>query len=196
MSARSSTGRARAAAALSALAAAGALALAAGPLQAATSDAEVTVNAGSLGLSTPDFAPQSATLTGTAQVVSTSPGTPWTATDARGTGAPWSVTASATDLVSVGSPNRSIAAANLRLTTGAVTAGTGADPATGIGGTASSPFTVPTGPGQTNVTVLSAPGPHRGSYAFTPQLDITIPATAQPSHAGSPYTATLTVTIS
>lgn len=194
MSAPPSLRRPAAAAAVSALAAA--LALAAGPLQAATSDAQITVTGGALGVTTPDFAPKGATLTGTAQVISTSPVTPWVATDARGTGTAWSVTASASDLVSAGTPNRVIASSNLALTTGSVVAGVGADAAAGITGASSSAFTVPTGPGQTNVTVLAAPGPHRGSFTFTPQLDITIPPTAQPSHPGSPYTTTLTVTIS
>jgi hypothetical protein len=55
---------------------------------------------------------------------------------------------------------------------------------------------VPTGPGQTNVALLSAPAGHRGAYAFTPTLGITIPGNAQASYAGTPYAAVLTITIS
>ena len=163
---------------------------------AATSDAQIMVSGGSLSVTSPNFQGATAMLDGTAQTISTSPATPWAAVDARGTGAAWSVTASATDLVSTGTPNRVIPSSALAITTGAVTAGTGADPVTGMTGSTAAPFTVPTGAGQTNVTVMDAPAPHRGSYTFTPTLDITVPPTAQPSYAGSPYTATLTVTIS
>ena len=168
----------------------------AGAAAAATSDAEITVSAGSLSVTTPDFQPVGATLDGTAQSVGTMPATPWDAVDARGTGAAWTVVASATDLVSAGTPNRVIAAANLSLTTGAVTAAAGADPAAGITGATGAAFTVPTGPGQTNVALLSAPAGHRGAYTFTPTLGITVPANAQASYAGTPYAAVLTITIS
>jgi hypothetical protein len=180
-------------------AAAAALALAGGLVgqaTAATSDAEVTISAGSLSLSTPNFQAQSATLTGAAQAVAATPASPWNAVDARGTGAAWSVVASATDLVSTGAPDRTIASANLAITTGTVTAGAGADAVSGMATATAAPFTAPTGAGQTNVSVLAAAGPHRGSYTFTPQLGITIPADALASYVGSPYTTTLTVTIS
>lgn len=168
----------------------------AGGAAAVTSDAQVTVSAGSLSLSTPNFQAQGATLTGATQTLSTTPATPWSAIDARGTGAAWSVVASATDLVSTGVPDRTIASGNLALTTGTVTAGTGADATAGMTTASAAAFSAPTGPGQTNVSVLAAPGPQRGSYTFTPQLGITIPATALASYGGSPYTTTLTVTIS
>ncbi len=162
----------------------------------ATSAAEVTVIAGTLSLATSDFQGQSAVLTGTDQVLQATPGSPWSATDARGTGAPWTVVASATDLVSAGTPDRVIPSSALALTTGAVTAGAGADPAAGIAGAGGVPFTVASGPGQTDVAVVAASGPHRGSYTFTPRLDITIPGSALASYVGAPYTTTLTVTIS
>jgi hypothetical protein len=176
----------------------GALALLAGSggAVAATSEANVTVTAGPLALTTPDFQGVSAALTGAAQVISATPATPWTGIDARGTGAAWSIVASAEDLVSAGAPARVIPSANLAITAGSIAAGSGADATTGMVGATGSAFTVPTGPGQTNVSVLSAPGPHRGSYTFTPSLDITIPAAAQPSYPGVPYAATLTLTIS
>ncbi len=167
-----------------------------GAAQAATSGAQVTVTAGSLSLTSGDFQGQSVSLTGVDQVVQTTPAAPWSAIDARGTGASWSVVASATDLVSTGTPNRVIPASALSFTTNTVTAGTGADAVSGMTGATASPFTVPSGPGQTNVSVLSATGPHRGAYTFTPRLDITIPATALASYVGNPYTTTLTVTIS
>jgi hypothetical protein len=168
----------------------------AGGAAAATSDAEITVSAGALSVTTPDFQPAGATLDGTAQTVNVTPALPWSAIDARGTGAAWSVVASASDLVSAGTPNRVIPAANLAVTTGSVTPAPGADPSTGMTGATGGTFTVPTGPGQTNVALLSAPAGHRGAYAFTPTLGITIPANAQASHAGTPYAAVLTVTIS
>jgi hypothetical protein len=167
-----------------------------GAAAAATSEATVTVTSGPLALTSADFQGVSAALTGDAQVVSATPASPWTAIDARGTGAPWSIVASASDLVSAGAPARVIPSARLAITAGPLTPGAGADPAAGISGAAGSAFTVPTGAGQTNVSLLSAAGPHRGSYDFTPRLDITIPAAAQPSYPGVPYAATLTLTIS
>lgn len=163
---------------------------------AATSDAQITVTGGSLGLTVADFQPQGATLTGVVQTIATTPASPWAAVDARGTGAGWSVVASAGPLVSAGTPNRVIDSANLAITTGAITAGTGADPAAGISGASAAAFTVPTGPGQTNVALLSTAGPHRGAYSFTPQLEVTLPANVLPSYPGVPYASTLTVTIS
>jgi hypothetical protein len=167
-----------------------------GAAGAATSDAEITVSAGALSVTTPDFQPAGVTLDGTAQSVATTPAVAWSAVDARGTGAAWTVTASATDLVSTGAPNRVIPSANLALTTGTVTASAGADAATGITGATAGVFTAPTGAGQTNVALLSAPAGPRGAYTFTPTLGITIPATAQASYAGTPYAAVLTITIS
>jgi hypothetical protein len=167
-----------------------------GAAGAATSDAEITVTAGALSVATPDFQPVAAVLDGTAQALNTTPATPWSAVDARGTGAAWTVTASSSDLVSAGAPDRVIPSSNLALTTGAVTALAGADPAAGITGVTGGAFTTPTGPGQTNVALLSAPAGHRGAYEFTPTLGITLPANAQASYAGTPYAAVLTITIS
>jgi hypothetical protein len=175
-----------------------AVALVAGgaPAYAAVSDAQVTVTAGALSQTTPDFQAIAATLTGVAQTVVTTPAAAWSVVDARGTGADWSVVASASDLVSAGAPNRVIPSSSLAITTGTVTAGTGADPVAGLAGVTAAPFTVATGAGQTNVALLSATGPHRGSYTYTPSLAVTIPANAQASYPGVPYAATLTVTIS
>ncbi len=162
----------------------------------ATSDVEVEVLAGGLTIATTDFTPLSVSLTGADQVLPTSATGAWQAVDARGTGGAWSVVATSTNLVSTGAPNRTIASANIAITTGTVTAGAGADPAAGFTTATAAPFTVPTGPGATQVTLLSTTGPHRGAYTFTPGLDITVPGNAQPSWAGQPYLATLTVTIS
>ncbi|WP_217915646.1 hypothetical protein [Miltoncostaea marina] len=173
-----------------------ALALGAPAAHPATSGAEVTITAGSLSLAASDFQPLAAALTGAEQVLPTTPASPWTVVDARGTGAPWSVVATATDLVSPGTPARVIPSSAIAITTGPVAAGAGADPATGIAGATGAAFTAPTGPGQTDVAVLAAPGPHRGAFTFTPRLDVTIPADAMASHAGAPYATTLTLTIS
>lgn len=173
-----------------------AVGLPAGLAAGATSGAQITVSAGSLGLAAADFTPLGATLTGADQTLTTTTTSPWTAIDARGTGAPWTVVASAADLISAGTPNHVISSGNIAITTGAVTAGAGADPAAGITGASTAAFTVPTGPGQTNVALLTAPGPHRGGFTFAPRLVITLPATALPSYPGVPYASTLTVTIS
>jgi hypothetical protein len=187
--------------AVGALASAMVLGGGAGAALAVPSAAEVTVTGGSLSATAPDFQGASATLNGSQQTLTTTPATPWQAVDARGTGAAWTMTATATNLVSTlpGNPDRVIPSSLLTLTTGAVTAGTGADPATGITGSTAAAFTNPTGAGQTDVTVLNAAGPHRGSYTITPTLGITVPATASASYTGTgstPYRATVTVTIS
>ena len=179
-----------------------ALLAAGGTAIAATSTSEVTVTGGQLSIATSNFTPASLTLDGTNQSIQTSAASPWTATDARGTGAAWTVAATATDLVSTApsNPNRVIPSSAIAFTTGSVTAGTGADAATGITGSTAAPFTNPTGHASpTSVTVINAPAPHRGTYTFTPSLDIGIAATTAPSYTGggtTPYTATLTVTIS
>lgn len=172
----------------------------AGSAWGATSTSQVTVTGGVLSITSPNFTAASVTLDGTNQTVNTSAATPWTALDARGTGAAWTVTASSTNLVSTltSNPDRVIASSNIAFTSNAVTAAAGADPATGITGASAAAFTVPTGAGQTNVTVLNAPAPHRGSYTFTPSLGISIAPTTAASYTGAgstPYTATLTVTI-
>ena len=178
-----------------------ALLAAGGSAIAATSTSEVTVTGGQLSISTSDFTPASLTLDGTNQTIQTSAASPWTATDARGTGTAWTVAATSTDLVSTApsNPNRVIPSSAIEFTTGSVTAGAGADAATGITGSTGAPFTNPTGHASpTSVTVLNAPGPHRGVYTFTPSLDIGIAATTAPSYTGvgsTPYPATLTVTI-
>jgi hypothetical protein len=179
----------------------GAALLAAGSAMAATSTSEVTVTGGELSISTSNFQPKSVTLDGTNQTLSTSATSAWTAVDARGTGAPWTVAATSTDLVSTltSSPNRVIPSSRIAFTTGTVTAGAGADAASGITGSTAAPFTNSASAATpTSVTVLDAAGPHRGSYSVTPSLDIQIPANAAPSYTGAgstPYTATLTVTI-
>jgi hypothetical protein len=173
----------------------------AGSALAVPSTAEITVSGGSLSVTAANFQSVGATLTGSDQTITTTPATPWVAVDPRGTGAAWTVTASATNLVSTlsGNPDRIIPSSRLTLTTGTVTAGAGSDAATGITGSTAAAFTNPTGGGQTDVTVLSAPGPHKGSFSITPTLGITIPAAAEASYTGSgstPYRATVTVTIS
>jgi hypothetical protein len=156
----------------------------------ATSTVNVTVNAGTLQQATGPFQALTATLGGGDQTLTTTPAAPWTATDGRGTGAPWGITASATDLAAAG--GATIPSAKLAITTGAVAAQAGSDPATGIVGVVGAPFTVPTGAGQTNVALLAAPGPQKGTYQFTPTLAVTVPGNAQ----AAAYTATLTLTIS
>jgi hypothetical protein len=168
----------------------------AGAAAAAPSVIQVQVTGSGLTLSTTDFSSLSFTLTGADQTLSSAATGAWSAVDARGTGGAWSVVATSTDLVSAGTPNRVIPAANIRITTGTVTAGIGADPAAGLGTATAAPFTVPTGPGATQVSLLSSPGNHKGAYSFTPGLDVTVPANAEPSYAGVPYQATVTVTIS
>jgi hypothetical protein len=86
---------ARASRAVAAIAALSAFAAAPMVAQAADTDADGTLNGGSLTVTAPSIAPFSATLTGVAQTVTTAVGL-WTMTDATGTNLGYDVTASAT----------------------------------------------------------------------------------------------------
>ena len=161
----------------------------------------MTLTGGSLTISTQPFAFANTAVTGAAQSINASPGSAWSVTDGRGTGAAWTATISSTALVSaagsVETNAQTIAVGQMSTVDGAVTAGSGADATTNI---TTSGVTL-TGSAQTFIASL---GTNRGSYTFTPTMTLAIPANAYRSNysgtVGSsglnPYTATLTVSIS
>ena len=169
------------------------------PAQADTVDS--TISGGALTSSTSAATLSAVTLDGTNTQTSTGVApSAWSVTDARGTGSAWTLSASATDLISaagtVEATARTIPATALTVTPGAVTAGSGSDSVANI-----------TAPALTlsnsSQALLAAVGPDKGTYSFTPSFSLAVPANAYRSNysgaVGSsplnPYTSTLTYTI-
>lgn len=169
--------------------------------RAMASEEEVgsTVAGGTLTATTAGATLAGVTLDGSNQSV-TGNSTQWTITDARGTGAAWTLSASATTPTSAGggieTTPRTISVENLAITPGTVTAGTGSDAATNID--------APLLPLSTSAqALLSATSPSKGSYTLTPTFSLAIPANAYRSNyygavgstALNPYISTITFTI-
>lgn len=185
---------------VSALIAVVGISLAAGLAPASADTVNSTVSGASLSATTAAPALSAVTLNGTSTQTSTGTSTAWSLTDARGTGAAWTLSANATDFTSaagtVETSARTITAPNLTITPGTVTAAAGADAATGITAGALVMST-------TDQALISAPGPHKGTYNVTPSFSLAIPANAYRSnYAGvvgssalNPYTSTITYTI-
>ena len=164
-----------------------------------TDDIESTVTGGSLTATALAPTMSGVTLNGTSTQESTGESKEWTITDARGSGAAWSLSVAATDFTSaagsVDQTVRTLPVGNLTITPRAVRVGNGADTAT------------PT----TNVVKMSTEaqslvytaGDNKGTYTLTPKFSLAIPANAYRSNfvgavntAKNPYVSTLTVTIS
>ena len=139
-------------------------------------------------------------LNGTGTQYATGTSTRWTITDARGTGAAWTLSVSATVPTSaagtVEQSARTLPVGNLTITPGPITADTGADPANSI----TAPALTLSGSTQ---TLISTKGPNRGIYTLTPKFSLAVPANAYRSNWSdaidnsnlNPYISTLTVTI-
>lgn len=160
-----------------------------------------TVSGGALTSTTSAPTLSSVTLNGTSTQSSTGVvASPWSITDARGTGATWTLSVQATDLVSaagtVDTIARTIPVTALTVTPGAITAGSGADPATNITAPAIALST-------SQLALITAAGPDKGSYSLSPSFSLAIPANAYRSNysgavgstAVNPYSSTLTYTI-
>lgn len=161
---------------------------------------ESTISGGSLTATTSGAVLGAVTLNGTAQVA-TGTTTDWSITDARGTGAQWNLSVSASDLTSaagtVEATARTIPASALSIAPGAVTAGAGADPVAGI--TAAN-VTL----SNTSQALISAAAGHKGSYTVAAStFSLAVPANAYRSNysgavgstALNPYISTVTFTI-
>ena len=142
----------------------------------------------------------SVTLTGKAGQMSTGVATQWSVVDHRDTGAPWTLSVAASDLTSAGgtveTTPRVIAAANLSIIPGVISAGTcGSSTSLMSSGTV-----VLTSIPQ---ALVSSPGDNRGTYLFTPTFNLEIPANAYRSNYSgtvaaavvNPYTTTITATV-
>lgn len=178
-----------------------ALALASTPAVADTNSIDSTVSGGTLTETTSGATLSGVTLNGTSTQAATGiASSQWSITDARGTGAAWTLSVAATDFTSapgtVETTARTISASQLTITPGTVTAATGADPATNI---TAAPITAST----SAQALVAAAGPDKGTYTLTPSFSLAVPANAYRSNysgtVGSstlnPYTSTLTYTI-
>jgi hypothetical protein len=177
------------------------LAVAATPAMADTGSVDSTVSGGTLTATTSGATLSGVTLDGSStQTATGTASSQWGITDARGTGAPWTLSVAATDFTSaagtVETTARTISAGRLTITPGTVTAGTGTDSATNI---TADPVTAST----TAQAMVSAAGPDKGTYTLTPSFSLAVPANAYRSNysgtvgssALNPYTSTLTYTI-
>lgn len=125
----------------------------------------------------------------------------WTITNARGSGAAWSLSASATDFVSAAGTTdtdaRTLPAASLTITPGTVTAFNG-------GITDAAPATAPVTMSHQAQALVWSPQLGKGAYALTPMFSLTVPANAYRSNFSAdretspqnPYVSVLTFTIS
>lgn len=184
---------------VSALIAVVGISLAAGLAPASADTINSTVSGASLAATTAAPALSAVTLNGISTLASTGTSTEWTLTDARGTGAAWTVSADATDFTSAAGTTetvvRTITANNLTITPGTVTAAAGADAATGI----TAPALVMSTSSQ---ALITAPVTHKGTYNVTPSFSLAVPAnsyrsnfTTGSSGALNAYTSTITYTI-
>jgi len=139
-------------------------------------------------------------LDGKTTQTATGTSTQWSITDARGTGADWALSVTATAPTSaagtgVDTVARVLPVGSLTITPGAVGASAGADAVSAI----SAPELTMDGLAQ---TLVAATGPQKGTYTLTPSFSLDIPANAYRSNyaaavdgALNPYTSTLTYTI-
>lgn len=160
------------------------------------------VSGGSLALTSQPVTFASTALNGANQTITATPATAWSLSDARGTGAAWTATVSATAPTSaagtVETTARSIVVGNLSVSAGTVTAGTDSDPTTNITGASSLALS---GSAQ---TLISSSGTNKGTYTFSPSIDLLIPANAYRSNysgavgstALNAYVSTVTLSIS
>ncbi|WP_104082911.1 hypothetical protein [Cryobacterium sp. Y11] len=176
------------------------LAVALTPAYADSTDTvDATVTSGSLTAqaSAPD-AMTSVVLDGISTKISTGQAAEWNVVNARGTDAAWSLSANVTDFESaagtVDTTARVLAASNLVITPGTVTAGAGSDAA---------PTTVPITMSNTAAALVSSYTLGKGRYTLNPVFDLTVPANSfRSNYAGAygdsvvnPYVATITFTI-
>jgi hypothetical protein len=156
---------------------------------------------GILTATTPGAMLSTVTLLGTDAQFATGVASQWTITDARGTGAAWSLSVSGTAPTSaagtIETEDRVLPVENLTISPGAITTGPQTDNATGI---TAHPLVL----SAVAQTLLNASGPHRGTYLLTPAFSLKIPANAYRSNFSgaidnspmNPYVTVLTFTIS
>lgn len=183
------------------VAAAAALLLAVSLSPASADTINSTVSGSNLTATTSGATLSAVTLNGTGtQTATASASSEWTVTDARGTGAAWTLSAVATVPTSaagsVETVARTLPVGNLSIVPGTITATSGSDAATGITAPSLALST-------TEQALLTASTDHKGTYNLTPVYNLAIPANAYRSNyegavgstALNPYTSTITYTI-
>lgn len=177
------------------------VAAAATPALADNSSPSDVVSGGNLSVATTAPTLTAMTLGGANHAVTGTAAT-WTIVDARGTGAAWTVSLSATDFTSAAGGTETTVrtipiAGNLTITPGVITAGSGSD-------TAPTTSAVTVAAAGTAQTLISSTGSAKGTYTLTPYFSMNIPAnsyrsnntTATTSAGGqNAYTSTITYTI-
>jgi hypothetical protein len=182
------------------LAAAGILLTAA--LPAATADTvESTRTGGALTVTTSGATLTGVLLDGADKVATGTSSSPWSISDARGTGANWSLSVTASAPISAAgselseSTVRTLPVGGLTITPGLVVASSGADAVLGI----SAPALAMSGSAQ---ALVSAVGSHMGTYTLNLSYSLAVPANSYRSNyvgavgsaALNPYVSTLTYT--
>ena len=166
-----------------------------------TFDVESTVTGGKLTATASAPSMSGVTLDGISTQESTGTSDEWTITDARGSGAVWSLSVTATDFISAAGQDvdktiRSIDVENLTITPGDVTAGEGADT------DALTTNVVEITEAAQSLVSASSTG-NKGTYTLAPTFSLAIPANAYRSNfvgavdsQQNPYVSTFTFTIS
>ena len=177
------------------------LVLAMGVTPAIADTTDSTVSGGDLTSTTSGATLTGVALNGTSTQTATGTATSqWSVTDARGTGAAWAVSVTASVPTSapgtVETVERTIDVSNLTITPGPITAAAGADP---VSTTLTAPALAMSGVSQ---PLISSTGENKGTYNVTPTFSLAIPANAYRSNyatdtagALNPYTSTVTYTI-
>ncbi|MEX1077652.1 MAG: WxL domain-containing protein [Homoserinimonas sp.] len=184
-----------------AVAAVSGIMLSVGITAATAEDVTSIISGGDLAATTSGATLTGVVLDGSNTQTATGTATEWTIKDARGTGAAWELSVSATDLKSaagtVDTTVRTIPVTALTVTPGTVTAGAGSDAATSITASAKALSIASQG-------LVTATGPNKGTYTLTPSFSLAVPANAYrsnyvdvvgPDAPMHPYITTITYTI-
>lgn len=186
---------------ISLVAAASAVLVASMAIPASADTINSTVSGSTLTATTSGATLLGVTLNGTGtQTATAAASSAWSITDARGTGAAWTLSVQADAPTSAAGTAelvaRTLPVGGLRIAPGTVTAGSGADAASNITG----PTLAMTGSQQ---ALVSASGTSKGTYSLTPTYSLDVPANAYRSNysgivnesALNPYTSLITYTI-
>ena len=171
------------------------------PAHAADSTDSINATVSSGNLTADPTAPDAMTgvvLDGVTAQSSTGTAPLWTITNARGTNAAWSLSASATDFVSaagtVDTTARTLPASNLVITPGTITAGAGSDAA---------PTAAPVTISNVAQSLVFTTTLGKGTFTLAPTFNLSVPANTYRSNysaavgstAINPYVSTITFTI-
>ncbi|CAN7349346.1 WxL domain-containing protein [Arthrobacter sp. LjRoot14] len=185
---------------VSAVLATAGIALSIGLTPASADVVDSTISGGTLTATTSGATLTGVTLNGSNTQTSTgNASSEWTITDARGTGAAWALSVSATTPTSAAGTDeltaRTLPVSGLTIAPGTITAGAGSDAAATI----TAPELALSTSSQALVSTL---GQNMGTYTLTPAFSLAIPANAFRSNyavgtsgALNPYTSTITYTI-